>query len=426
LHPIAAAPIRDGVSSLDPTVASLPGVLERDGARPEADALVDALRALATARDLPAVMAAVRRGARRLAGADGATFVLREGALVHYADEDAIGPLWKGRRFPASACISGWAMIHRQSVGIEDIYADPRIPADAYRPTFVRSLAMVPIRREDPVGAIGVYWASRHRVTSRQLAMLEALASGAAVAVANAELRATMERAIRLRDDFLTLAAHELNTPLTAVRLRAGALARAQPPDGAAEGRAAELERLQSALERLGETVQGLLEFARLDGQGIRLAPEAVDLVEVARAVADAVRARADATGTELRLDAPAAVAGRWDGARLGQAIRHLVENALKFGRGRPVEVTVLQAQGEARVVVRDRGPGVPAGDRERIFGKFERACSPDHVGGLGLGLWMARAIAEAHGGTVTVGSEPGGGEGGATFTLSVPARLAL
>lgn len=414
--------------SLDSTVTSLPGALEREGGRPDADALVDALRALATAADLPAVMLAVRRGARRLVGADGATFVLREGELVHYADEDAIGPLWKGRRFPAGACISGWAMVQRESVGIEDVYADPRIPVDAYRPTFVRSLAMVPIRREDPVGAIGVYWARRHRVTPRQLAMLEALASAAAVAVANADLRAGMERAIRLRDDFLTLAAHELNTPLTAVRLRADVLARTQPHGGAVDGRAEEIERLQSALERLGETVHGLLEFSRLNGQGIRLAPEAADLAETVRAVAEAVRARADATGTELRVEAPAAVVGRWDAARLGQAIRHLVENAVKFGRGRPVDVTVLHAEGEARVVVRDHGPGVPAGERERIFGKFERACSPDHVGGLGLGLWMARAIAEAHGGTVTVtvGSGPGQGDGGATFTLSVPTRLLL
>src|SRR3954452_13433582 len=103
--------------------------------------LVDTVQALSLARSLPAVMAIVRRVARELTGADGATFVLREGDKCYYADENAIAPLWKGRRFPISACISGWSMLHREHVVIEDIYADGRIPADTYRPTFVKSLA---------------------------------------------------------------------------------------------------------------------------------------------------------------------------------------------------------------------------------------------------------------------------------------------
>ncbi len=93
--------------------------------------LVQAVQDLSLARSLAGVMAVVRGAARELAAADGATFVLREGDQCRYADEDAISPLWKGRRFPMSACISGWVMTHRQSVAIEDIYADPRIPADA-------------------------------------------------------------------------------------------------------------------------------------------------------------------------------------------------------------------------------------------------------------------------------------------------------
>src|SRR5512138_1356474 len=107
------------------------------------EALVEALRAVAAARDLAAVMAAVRHHARRLVAADGATFVLREGTMVHYADEDAIAPLWKGRRFPAQACISGYAILRRETIVIEDILADARVPQDAYRNTFVKSMAMV-------------------------------------------------------------------------------------------------------------------------------------------------------------------------------------------------------------------------------------------------------------------------------------------
>jgi GAF domain-containing protein len=88
-----------------------------------------------------------------------------------------MSPLWAGQRFPASSCISGWAMLNRQSVVIPDIRFDERIPQEAYRPTFVRSLAMVPVRRHDPIGAIGAYWATRHRATADELTLLEELAA---------------------------------------------------------------------------------------------------------------------------------------------------------------------------------------------------------------------------------------------------------
>src|SRR5688572_21112619 len=138
--------------------------------------LVVVVQELSLARDLPAVAAIVRRAARELTGADGATFILRDADKCHYVDEDAIGPLWKGRKFPLSACISGWSIIHRREAVIEDIYADPRIPHDAYRPTFVKSLAMVPVRTLDPIGAIGNYWAQRHRPTEHEVRLLQALA----------------------------------------------------------------------------------------------------------------------------------------------------------------------------------------------------------------------------------------------------------
>jgi signal transduction histidine kinase len=379
--------------------------------------LVDALRAVASARDLPSVMAAVRRHARRLASADGATFVLREGTMVHYADEDAIAPLWKGRRFPMQACVSGLAVLRRETILIEDIRVDPRVPQDAYRNTFVRSMAMVPIRRDAPLGAIGTYWAERHLPTAQEVAALEALAEAAGVAVANADLFARLSRAVALRDEFLALAAHELRTPLAAVRLRADAVGRA----ARATPGSPDLAPLHAALARLGDTVSGLLEFSRVSEEGIAVACAPVDVAELARTVVEGLRARAQATETALALTAPGPVMGEWDGGQLARAIGHLVANAVKFGRGRPVDVSVSEEAGEARVSVRDRGPGIPGEARERIFAKYERAARPENVGGLGLGLWMARGIAEAHGGTVTVDSVPGDG---AVFTLRVPKRL--
>src|SRR5688572_21632047 len=105
-----------------------------------------AIHELALASSVDDVMSIVSSATRRPTGADGSTFVLRDGDQCYYADEDAIAPLWKGSRFPLESCISGWTMLHRQPAVIPDIYADDRIPHEAYRPTFIKSLAMVPIR----------------------------------------------------------------------------------------------------------------------------------------------------------------------------------------------------------------------------------------------------------------------------------------
>jgi len=119
--------------------------------------------------------------------------VLRDDTRCHYVDEDAIAPLWKGQKFPMEACISGWAMLNRRPAVIPDITVDDRIPQDAYRATFVRSLAMVPIRQLAPVGAIGAYWADRHAATDAEVEMLQALANSTAVAMENARMIGELE-----------------------------------------------------------------------------------------------------------------------------------------------------------------------------------------------------------------------------------------
>ncbi len=150
--------------------------------------LVRVVQDLSRTRSIDAITAIVRQAARALVGSDGATFVLRDGDRCHYVDEDAIAPLWKGQKFPMAACISGWVMIHRQPAAIADIYADARIPQDAYRPTFVKSLVMVPIRSVEPIGAIGNYWARPHRTSEEELRILQALADSTSVALENAQI----------------------------------------------------------------------------------------------------------------------------------------------------------------------------------------------------------------------------------------------
>jgi len=155
--------------------------------------LVAVIRRLAVVPTLAETMAIVIQAVRSLLKADGATFILREGALCHYADEHAVAPLWKGRRFPMSACISGWCMTHNQSVAIADIYADDRIPHDAYRPTFVRSLAMAPVRRGEPFAAIGAYWSQPHQASADELDLLQTIADASGLAISVAQLAPVAE-----------------------------------------------------------------------------------------------------------------------------------------------------------------------------------------------------------------------------------------
>jgi signal transduction histidine kinase len=396
-----------------PEAAHLRGPADRAGSA-EAARLLQAALDLAGAQDVSRVAEVVREAARALTGADGVTFVLREGEQCHYFDEDAVAPLWKGMRFPISSCISGWAMRNRRSVAIEDVYSDERIPHEHYRRTFVKSLAMVPVRPEEPVGAIGAYWATPHRASWRELGHLDAVAGFAAVALANVTLVAQLRQAIDARDAFLAVAAHELRTPLSALALQVG-LCERHLAAGRRDVVPATVARIARGTGRLAELVERLLDTSSLGRLPAPPRREELDLAALARSVAEELGAEAEA---DLRVDAPVPVVGRWDRVRLAQVLEDLLSNALKFGPGRPIELAVAAAEGRARVVVRDRGIGIAPEDQARIFERFERAVPTRNYGGLGLGLWRVRETVEAHGGRVAVESVPGEGS---SFTVDLP-----
>lgn len=172
--------------------------------------LVQAVQELSLARSLREIQRIVRTSARELIGCDGTTFVLRDGGMCYYADEDAIAPLWKGSRFPMATCISGWVMLNRAAAVIPDIYVDARIPHAAYRPTFVQSLVMVPIRKLDPVGAIGAYWAVERTATPHEVSLLQALADSTSIAMENVQVYAELEQRVRDRTADLEQANEEI------------------------------------------------------------------------------------------------------------------------------------------------------------------------------------------------------------------------
>ena len=170
--------------------------ITRDDEAARGEAAHRAVEAICAAPDLTALMIATRGWARQLTGADGVSFVLRAGNSCYYADEDAIAPLWKGQRFPLASCVSGWVMQHRESVLIPDIYADPRVLQDVYRPTFVRSMLMAPIRKADPIAAIGAYWSRPCAPSQSHVQLIELLAEAAAVRLTNDEVWARVKQAL--------------------------------------------------------------------------------------------------------------------------------------------------------------------------------------------------------------------------------------
>ena len=386
--------------------------------------LVHVVQQLSTARNLATLMAFVRKAARDISGADGAAFVLREKDQCFYADEDAIAPLWKGKRFPMSACISGWSMLHGEAVAIEDIYADPRIPADAYRPTFVKSLVMVPIRKADPVGAIGIYWARRHRVRQDEVRLLQALADSTSVAMENVNVYAELEARVRARtaelaeanrelEAFSWSASHDLRSPLTTVLGYAELLSGSERLD---EEQRSGARQIEQCARRMSTLIDGLLAFAKARHGALERKP--VDLSALAREVA--AECRRAAPGRRVAFRAANGLSAVGDATLLRVVLQNLLGNAWKYSAKveRPeVEFGAVEGESGREFFVRDNGAGFDAA-AESLFTPFQRFHAADDFPGTGVGLATVQRIVERHGGRVRAESRPGAG---ATFRWTLP-----
>jgi len=263
---------------------------------------------------------------------------------------------------------------------------------------------------------------SGRRYTAAERTLLEELARRAALSVENARLYREAQEAVRLRDEFLSIASHELKTPLTPLSLKLQMLVREvqRQPDSpfrrAVEGYIAVASR---QVKKLSELMSDLLDVARIAGGRFRLEFEEVELGALAREVVARYEPEAARAGSALVLEGTAKhVAGQWDRLRLEQVITNLVDNAIKYGAGKPIHVSLEADAGRACLRVRDEGIGIGPESLSRIFERFERAVSDRHYGGLGLGLHITRTIVEAMGGSIQVESTPGQG---ATFTVVLP-----
>jgi signal transduction histidine kinase len=393
-------------------------------------ALVRAVRDLASARRLEDVVEVVRHAAREIVDADGATFVLRDNGQCFYVDEYAIEPLWRGQRFPLTACISGWAMLNQQQVMIPDIYVDDRIPHAAYRPTFVQSLAMTPIRTDEPVGSIGTYWADHHEATPAELEVLQALADSTAVAMESVRtfqeledrvVERTAELSAVNRDlgAFAHVAAHDLKAPLSTI---AGYVELLEELDGEALSTtgADALAVVKRQATRMAGLIDSVLSYSTAATTPFDVRP--VDLNQAVEHVLADVEDLVASRRAEVRISPLPTVHGIPD--LIERVLQNLIVNAINYGHAdRPTAVVhAEESDSEVRVHVEDNGRGVAPEEREAIFGMFSRGVSAQAAPGSGIGLAFARRVAARHDGSLTVDEAPGGG---ARFTLTLPRRYA-
>jgi PAS domain S-box-containing protein len=224
------------------------------------------------------------------------------------------------------------------------------------------------------------------------------------------------EEAIRMRDEFLSIVSHELKTPLTGLLLQLDTLAARL--DGADDKVALKLTRATRSTQQLVDLVESLFDVSRIATGRFELSRERFDLAEALEGFLESLRANAERAGSTLSTSVDGPLIGEWDRARVGQIVTNLVANALKYGAGRPVEISLRRSGDQALLMVRDQGPGIDADDLARIFDRFERASSMRHYGGLGLGLYLVRELTQAHGGTVSIIDS---NEGGTCFRVVLP-----
>ena len=236
------------------------------------------------------------------------------------------------------------------------------------------------------------------------------------------DAKAQLQRAVSMRDDFMSMIAHELRNPLNSVylqaQLRRRMLSSAQPPDPHAMLKM--VERDERQIRSMVRLLDDMLDVSRVRTGKLAIVPAGYDLAASATAVVEAIQEQARAAGVVITLATPDALAMVGDEFRIEQVITNMLTNALRYGQGKPVAVTVgvREQDPEAFVSVRDQGMGIKPEDQERIFEQFERTEGSAQIAGLGLGLYIARQIAQAHSGRLEVRSAPGEG---AEFILSLP-----
>ncbi len=229
-----------------------------------------------------------------------------------------------------------------------------------------------------------------------------------------------LKEALGARDNFLSAASHELKTPLTTLILQSQLLVQTLSRDSSdVELLKRSTEQIERQAQRMSRLINELLDVSRIALNRLEVSPEPCDLRMLVDETVEAFQLQASGQGSKIEVTGDSSVTGQCDTFRIEQVIINLLTNAVRYGRAGTIHVHVAEQSDGVCFSVRDEGPGIPEKDIERIFDQFERAHKLQQTGGLGLGLYIARSIVEAHGGKISAANSP---KGGAIFTVQLPA----
>jgi signal transduction histidine kinase len=289
-----------------------------------------------------------------------------------------------------------------------------------------RSYMCVPLKsRGSTFGAMSfVSMAPGRNYGPVELALAEELVRRVGLALDNARLFRKAQQALKARDEFLSMASHDLRSPLNSLRMQLQAVRKDMQQDAGTpccpKKMAARVESMERQTDRMLHMMDALMDITQMTAGRLELRRQELDLVGLVREAVATLDEELRQSRVEIRVHAEGAVEGAWDRLRLEQVVDNLLSNAVKYGRGQPVDLTVSTEGNMAKLVVRDQGVGIAPEDQERLFERFERVCFDRDVTGYGVGLWIVRRVVEAHGGSITVESRLGEG---ASFTVQLPLR---
>lgn len=387
--------------------------------------LVGVVQALSQARDISAIARIVGDAARELTGADGATFVLRDGDECRCVEQTGADQNWKGKRYPIESTVTGRAMETGRPVVIEDVNDHPWIKPGTFSAGMTHSLAVVPIRRTDPLGAIATSWAMHHIPSAEELVILQALADVTAVAWENVGLFADLQEKIKSLqaqqariaaqheslEVFARALAHDLKEPVRTVRAFSDLIVNYDDPP---EAKQMYFELIRKASDRMAMLVDTVFQYSQLDDPS-RLKKRPVSMEGALAAAIDNLAQLILERGATVTSDALPEVEAH--GAHMMQMLQNLIANALRHGPiGVAIHVSATVDGPNMRISVSDNGPGMESSDLERIFLPFKRLNLNEE--GAGLGLATCRKIVALHGGAIWCESRVGEG---ATFHFTLP-----
>ena len=361
-----------------------------------------------------------------MTGADGCTFILLREGQCYYVDEYAIGPLWKGALFPVKDCISGWAMIHRQSVSVPDIYKDDRIPHELYRSTFVKSLTIVPIRTLDPIVAIGTYWADTHIAATEEIDLLQSLADIIAVSMENIRVHDELEQRVAERTQsleevnaelelFSYSVSHDLRAPLRGINGFSTILIEEHSEKLGNDAKLI-LSKIIANIKKMNGLIEDLSDLFRTGKR--ELQKIVLPMTQLVTEISDELKEQEKNRNISITIHKPPDASG--DSTLIKQVLQNLVGNAIKYSGKRLhalIEIGCEAKDGKNTYYIKDNGAGFDMKYYGNLFSVFQRLHAQRDFEGTGVGLAIVQKIISKHGGKIWAESQI---DHGATFYFTL------